>query len=242
MPDDASDGIARGCWVTLSDPLVARRLAEGGFDWICVDRQHSVIEDRDLAEIARATHGLAASFRVRVRSASAADIGFALDVGASVVVVPMVDTAAMARSVVSAAYYPPVGQRSWGQISTAWTDLVAPSTANDRVGVWAMIETRAGLENAQEIAAVPGITGLFVGPYDLSIGLGLSLDELLMAREPDSPLLRIVAAARAAGVTAAAYAGDPSRAGTLADAGFTEVAITSDVALLEDGIRRAVPR
>src|SRR5690606_10772726 len=117
MPEGTSP-LRRGCWVTLRDPLVARRLAAGGFDWICVDRQHSVIDDSDLAEIARATHSLTASLHVRVRSASAADIGFALDVGARVVIVPMVDTADMARAAASAAYYPPTGRRSWGPLSS----------------------------------------------------------------------------------------------------------------------------
>lgn len=220
--------------------MVAARLAGGGFDWVCVDRQHAAIDERGLVEIARATAGSAAELRVRVRSNSAAEIGFALDVGASVVIVPLVNSAADARAAALAALYPPQGHRSWGQVSAGWSEVVPAAVANERTGVWAMIETREGLENCREIAATPGITGLFVGPFDLSLGLGMSVDELVMATGSASPLARVADAAATVGITAGAYAGDPSRVAALAAAGFTDIAVTTDVALLDDGIVRAL--
>lgn len=230
----------RGCWITLPDPMVVARIAAGGFDWVCVDRQHATISERDLTEIARATAGSAAALHVRVRSNSTADIGFALDVGARVVVVPMVGSALEARRASMAAYYPPVGRRSWGQISAAWSSVVPPSEANARVGVWAMIETAEGLENCREIAETPGITGLFVGPYDLSMDLGMSLDELLALRGPDAPLARVANAAQEAGIVAGAYAGDSARAVMLSDIGFAGIAIMTDLGLLDEGMKQAL--
>ncbi len=231
---------SRGCWVTLRDPVVAARVAAGGFDWVCVDRQHAAIDERALAEIARATASSTAALHVRVRSNSVAEIGFAVDVGARVVIVPMVDSAAGARQAALSAFYPPEGQRSWGQLSATWSDVVPAAEANARTGVWAMIETPAGLENCREIAATPGISGLFVGPFDLSLGLGMSRDELLAMRGSGSPLARIVDAARSAGIAAGAYAGDLSLADALSGAGFTDLAITTDIGLLDDAIARAV--
>jgi 4-hydroxy-2-oxoheptanedioate aldolase len=215
-------------------------LANGGFDWVCVDRQLAAIDERDLTEIARATVGSAAALHVRVRSNTAAEIGFALDVGARIVVVPMVDSAVDAHRAVSAAYYPPLGRRSWGQLSSMWSNVVPAVEANACTGVWALIETPEGLENAAEIAAVPGITGLFVGPYDLSFGLGITLDELLAADGKSGPLARVAETAKSAGITAAAYAGKAAVAAVLAAAGFTDIAIVTDVALIDDAIARTV--
>lgn len=235
-----SSGHSRGCWVTLRDPMVAARVASGGFDWVCVDRQHAPIDEGDLTEIARATAGSAAALHVRVRANTAAEIGFALDVGARVVIVPMVDTAEEAREAARAALYPPEGRRSWGQVSAAWSEVVPPAEANARTGVWAMIETPDGLENCRAIAATPGISGLFVGPFDLALGLGTSRDELLAASGPGSPLFRIADAAQSAGIAAGAYAGDPRSAEALSTAGFTHLAIATDIALLDDAIARVV--
>src|SRR6201987_5044620 len=98
----------------------------------------------------------------------------ALDLGAVGVTLPLIDNAEEARRAVESCRYPPHGRRSYGPIRAA---LVAGSAALDDLDAgalcFAMIETREGLDNLDEIAATPGLDGLYVGPSDLSIALGL---------------------------------------------------------------------
>ena len=98
----------------------------------------------------------------------------ALDLGAAGVILPLIDNAAEAARAVDACRYPPHGHRSYGPIRA---ELVMGSTALDVLGgdalCFAMIETRDGLDNLDEIAATPGLDGLYIGPSDLSIALGL---------------------------------------------------------------------
>lgn len=115
----------------------------------------------------------------------------------------------------------------------------APSAAGADPEVWVMLETPEGLRAAEQILAVPGVSAVFVGPFDLSIGLGIELDELLAADDDGhhSPaaLPAIVAAARRAGKHTGAFAGDLARAERLRALGFERVAVVTDGTLLAHG-------
>ena len=101
-------------------------------------------------------------------------VGRMLDAGAMAVVAPMIESADDARQLVAACRYPPAGRRSLGPIRAMARDGAGYiTTANDRVCVLPMIETAAALEAVEEIAAVEGVDGLLVGPFDLSMALGL---------------------------------------------------------------------
>jgi 4-hydroxy-2-oxoheptanedioate aldolase len=104
-----------------------------------------------------------------------------------------------------------------------------------------MIETAEALADLDAILAVDGIDGVFVGPYDLSIALGVTLEELLAASAPDAPLRRIAAACAAAGVRAGAFAGTPARGAQLAALGFTNLAIATDTGILDVGAASMLP-
>ena len=228
--------VQRGAWAVAGEPLIAAQLSRAGFDWLCIDQQHGRFDDARTDAVLTQRRNDDVPVYVRVRALDAGLIGRALDAGAAGVIVPLVETVEQARSAAAASRYPPVGVRSWGPNLGA-PDRVppAPSAANESVRVWVMIETAAALEQMEAIAAVPGVDGLFVGPFDLSIALGLQVDEMIADDSADAPLRRILAAAAGAGIAAGAFGGEPARGAVLASLGFTFVAIATDTGLLELG-------
>jgi 4-hydroxy-2-oxoheptanedioate aldolase len=222
----------------LGDPGLTARIAGAGFDWIVLDQQHGAVGPDRLVELARSHDHSAAELAVRVGTADAASIGRALDVGARIVIVPLVQTADEARAIVAAANYPPVGARSWGPLTPLW-GAPTPTAAAARPRLWPMIETRSALERIDEILAVDGLDAVFIGPYDLALALGLSLAELLA--DDAGPLATIVAACRAAGVECGAFAGTTANARRLGEFGFTHLAVTTDVGIIDAGAAAALP-
>ncbi|PPG18263.1 hypothetical protein C5C74_09220 [Rathayibacter sp. AY1E8] len=235
------DGRADGVWCRLGEPLTVAQIARGGPAWLCLDAQHGAFDDAAVLASLRALGVVSGRPPVGVRVAGLSDalIGRALDAGADVVVVPMIETVEEALAAVRAAHYPPLGRRSWGPMSDLW-GAAPPSAAEARTALWVMIETQAGLDAVDRILAVPGVSGVFVGPFDLAIGLGRDLSDLLAADGPDDPLPRIAAAARRAGKGAGAYAGDRERAGLLRALGFPRVAVATDQSLIALGTAAAL--
>jgi 4-hydroxy-2-oxoheptanedioate aldolase len=229
---------SRGAWIMLGEPGLTARIATAGFDWIMLDQQHGAVGPDRLVELARAHDHGASTLAVRVGSGDAAAIGRALDVGASIVVIPLVQTADEARAIVAAANYPPLGSRSWGPLTPLWGGPT-PSAGGARPRLWPMIETRSALDRLDEILAVEGLDAVFIGPYDLSLALGLTLVELLA--DDEGPLAVIVAACRAAGVSCGAFAGSPANAARLAEFGFEHLAVTTDVGIIDAGAAVALP-
>lgn len=244
-------GRADGVWCTLGEPRTTAQIAQNGFAWLGLDAQHGAFDDATLLATMPALAAVAPQVPVAVRVAEGSDaaIGRALDLGADIVIVPMIETVEQAEHAVRAAHYPPRGRRSWGPMARLWGGA-APSAAAADPEVWVMLETPEGLGGAEEILAVPGVSAVFVGPFDLSIGLGIELDALLAADDdadadadadadeghPSSPALpAIVAAARRAGKHTGAFAGDLARAERLRALGFDRVAVVTDGTLLAHG-------
>lgn len=150
-------------------------LAHLGFDWICIDLQHGLMDYSHLTQLMPAIAHAPATPLVRVAANQGDQIGKALDAGAHGVIVPMVNTAEEAQRAAAACRYPPQGLRSCGPIRAAMHEGMAYlKTANDQVACVVMIETQQGLDNVDAIAAVDGVDALFVGPMDLCYGLGLA--------------------------------------------------------------------
>ena len=221
-----------GVWCLVGNSAMLGALARSAFDWIALDAQHGEFDRRALIDAGRMLASGRHAFAVRVGSVDAEQIGFALDIGASTVIVPQVDTADDARRSVAAALYPPAGARSWGPLIAMWgLRPVAAADAAPQVAV--MIESEQALANVREIASVPGVDLLFVGPFDLAISLGIALDDLL--DDERGPLATIRHAAEAAGIGAAAFAGTPERARILRDRGFDCLAVATDMSVIAAG-------
>jgi 2-keto-3-deoxy-L-rhamnonate aldolase RhmA len=229
-----------GVWCVDAGVDLLLRLG-ASFDWVCVDLQHGRFGRADLLAISRCWRPEGAELVVRAPSIDFAAIGLALDAGVRSVIVPQVDSVADARQVVSAMYYPPRGRRSYGPLTPAWGGAApSASDANATIECVVMIESAEALAEAAEIAAVDGVTGLFLGPYDLSLSLGLTVEELLADRTSAAPLPTVVAAARRHGRTVGVFTGDPVAARRLDGLGFDAVAGVTDRWLLTEGIRSAL--
>lgn len=241
-PDRAAIGPdSRGLWLMGNDVDLARRLAGTGFDWLALDAQHGAIDRSALVDLGRALGDVEANFVVRVPGVDHAWIGASLDAGAAGVIVPSIASVEDAQEAVRATYYPPLGERSWGPLTPMW-DGYAPDAerANAHVQCAVMIETAGALDAVEEIAALDGVNLLFLGPVDLSLSLGMSLDDLLADTSDSGPAGRILAAARGHGVEVAAFAGDPSRVPALRALGIDRIAVATDIALVALGAQQVL--
>jgi 4-hydroxy-2-oxoheptanedioate aldolase len=249
-PSEWTEG-SSGVWSGLGEPRGAAALFELGFDWVCLDTQHGRFDDETLGLTLSLVDQSRARAVVRVRANDAGLIGRALDAGASGVIVPMVGSPADAADAVNSAFYPPLGQRSWGPMAGGYgSESAAPSpeAANARTLCAVMIETRSALEQVEQIAATPGVGMLFVGPFDLALALGTTVDGLLadaartLSGGESAVLQRIVDAARSSGVTSGVFAGTPERARLFRDLGFGFIACATDALLLQSGASTALTR
>jgi 2-keto-3-deoxy-L-rhamnonate aldolase RhmA len=217
------------------------RLARLGFDWVCLDMQHGRYSRADIIAAAQSFPAGLAELVVRVPSCEFTAIGAALDAGARAVIVPQVESATHAQQAITAAFYPPVGDRSWGQFSRIWGgETVTAEEANGSITCAVMIESAAALMAVEEIAAVPGVGQLFIGPYDLSLSLGTSVPALLDDDSDASPLARIVQTAAAYGLSVGGFAGTPEIAERFRERGITCVAVATDLWITAEGARVAL--
>jgi 4-hydroxy-2-oxoheptanedioate aldolase len=232
---------SRGVWCTDSSPGTVARLARSGFDWVCLDAQHGVYGRTELLEVARVYPFDAAELAVRVASCDFAGIGAALDAGATTVIVPQIESPAEAERAVTATYYPPRGNRSMGQLGRTWgRTAVEPEVANARTSCAVMIESAVALDRVEAIAAVPGVSSLFIGPYDLSLSLGTTVEGLLADDSSESAVARIVAAAKANDLTVGAYGGSPVLAERFRAYGISCLVVATDLWLVARGAEAAL--
>lgn len=229
---------SRGVWTLTADVDLLRRLAESGFDWLAVDAQHGPVDRAALHAIGRGLADAGTPFVVRVPAVDPSWIGAALDAGAAAVVVPSVTGTSDAVIASRASRYPPLGDRSWGPFAPLWGGSAPdPAAANDGVACLVMVETAGALADVDAIAATPGVDGLFVGPLDLALGLGRTVDGLLDDHAPGNPLGAVVAAAERHGRLVGAFAGTPVNARRLRAHGIRCLAVTTDLAVVAEGSR-----
>lgn len=226
--------VRAGAWSTLTGGT-AELLARSGAAFVVLDAQHGLYDAGSLTATLLQWGSLATPAFVRVADQSPAGIGRVLDLGASGVIVPLVDTVEQAAAVAASCRYPPLGSRSWGPM-TGLVGRTAPDPGQANAGVMCavMVETAGGIDAVQAIAATPGVDMVFVGPFDLSLALGLDVDDMVNDTSPTSPLARIVRACTDAGIRAGVFAGAPERAHRLATFGFSDIVVFTDAALLAD--------
>lgn len=167
---DASIGV----WLNIASPHVAEIASRAGYDFACIDAQHGMIGEADAFAMIQAIEAGDARPVVRAPWRDPASLGKYLDMGADAVIIPMIDRLEQAQRAVEACRYPPLGRRSYGPSGAAMRRADYFVNANEMIGVHVMIETTGALEACDEIASLPGLSGLFVGPADLSISLGLA--------------------------------------------------------------------
>lgn len=207
-----------------------------GHDFIFIDAQHSAMGLETIVNLAVAARAAGVTPLVRVRGHDDPDMSVLLDAGVAGVIVPDVANADQARSVVARCKYPPQGARSFaGPVLGLGYEALSPQRAsawlNEETLVICMIETREGLENVAQIAAVEGVDVLHVGCGDLLMDMGLpgayDSDEIAAA------VRQVIGACRDAGKICG-FGGDRDRTRQrrYVDEGVRFVTTQADVALL----------
>ncbi len=224
-----------GYWVMMDTPVSTERIARAGYDYVCVDAQHGMLDYKGmLANLTAIDAGGRSVGLVRVGANDPFHIGQALDSGAVGIIVPLVNSAADAAQAVASAMYPPVGVRSYGPMRSSLRIGPVPAEANAAITVMAMIETPEGLANVEEICAVPGLAGVYIGPSDLGIAVGAAFPGDPAIGEPfEAALVRIRSAAEASGIASGIHTPSGAEARRRLDQGFTLATVASDLVHLD---------
>ena len=230
----ARPGVTFGLFSGLVDAAAAEVVAGAGFDWMLIDGEHAPHDLRSILDQLRATAAHDTPVLVRAETGDTVLIKRLLDLGVLTLLVPMVESADQAAQIVAATRYPPAGVRGvatavnraarWGMVDGYLTQ------ADDEMCVVCQIESVAGTEAIESIAAVAGVDALFVGPSDLAASMGLigrsGHPDVVAA--VDDAIDRIIAAGLPAGV----FATTPELVERWTARGATFVAVGVDLALL----------
>lgn len=221
-------------------------LARGGFDYIIIDTEHSPYSVETTADYIRTAEAAGIIPYVRIGGMERQDVLRMLDIGAKALIVPNVENADQVRNLVKYAKFAPMGQRGycptrtsgWGFDSWVKDPQQYMEECNRRSLLIPQCETRGAYENIEEIVSIEGVDGIFVGPCDLSIALGIPM-------QMDSPvlenaILHILNVCKKAGKYTIIFAGNETQVRKWLDKGFDSVTYGLDAAFLIEGCKNAV--
>lgn len=227
-----------GFWQSMGTVITAEISAYAGFDWLLVDGEHGVNDLRSIRDQLQVISPSPSHAIVRIATSDAVAIKQVMDAGAQTILVPMVETAAEAEEMVKAMRYPPDGMRGNGagvvRVSNYGRDIDYVANANEAACLLVQVESMTAIANLDEILAVDGVDGVFIGPADLATSMGY-------IKEPSHPYVenaihdairRIKAAGKAPGILMGARV----RVDKYIELGATFVAVGSDVGLFTKGV------
>ena len=227
-------------WCGLPEPLVCEAIAREGFEAVVIDMQHGMWDEASALQAVAQVHLAGSSPVVRVPLWHNSLVSRMLDWGAEGIIAPMINGETEARALVQVAKYPPLGERSIGAHRAAMIAGVPDqklyiANANATTLSFAMVETKAAIDNLDAIASMPGIDVLFVGPSDLSCSLsnGTSLDPHSAAVE--AALEKVLAACDRHKKIPGLFCRDAERATQKAKAGFKFLTVGTDITFLRAG-------
>ena len=229
-----------GLWLSMADSYLAEVAATAQFDWLLIDGEHAPNDLRSTLSALQAIAPYPSHPVVRVPHGDTALIKQVLDIGAKTLLVPMVETAEQAASIAAATQYPPQGVRGVGSAvarSSLW-NLRADymNIADDEICLLVQAETVTAMHNLQDICAVDGVHGVFIGPADLSASMGHRSNPA----HPDvqaaieHAIATIVASGKAAGILTS----DQALAERYLQLGCTFVAVGVDVLVFANAARQ----
>ncbi len=168
--------LTTGSWITFSDPSSAEIMARAGFDWLTIDLEHSCLSIKDAEQLIRTIDLCGVTPLVRLTSNNPDQVKRVLDAGAKGIIVPMIKSPDDAQSAIDAAYYPPLGRRSFGLAraqgyGTSFNNYLTQSYQDTVVIL--QIEHIDALESLEEILSLDNVDGYIIGPYDLSGSMGI---------------------------------------------------------------------
>jgi 4-hydroxy-2-oxoheptanedioate aldolase len=239
-----SGDVQYGLWLGLPDTSVAEIAAGAGFDWLLIDHEHSPFELRDIMAHLQAIAPYPVAPVVRPVSHDSALLKKLLDIGVQSFLVPMVDTAEQARTLARTLRYPPQGDRGLGtSISRAarWNRLPDyVHRANEEICLIVQAESVTAMANLDEILAVEGVDGVFIGPSDLAASMGHIGDagHPDVAAAIDHALAQIAASGKHGGM----FSLDPQKAAHYSEKGANFLAVGTDTTLLAGATRALAAR
>ncbi len=221
-----------GGWITGPTLIGPEEFAGAGYDYVGFDTQHGYLDDADVAKILRRLENVPIATAVRLPNADPAPIGRVLDAGADAVIIAMIESPEQAAAAVAATRYPPNGVRSFGPLRAGLGH--DPAVLESRAGVFAMIETAAAAADVEAICAVPGLTGIYVGPADLAISMGVGPVGAL--RDPQVlDAIKRIHRATAAGLVTGIHGSAGKAGNALAKLGFQMITLASESQALRRG-------
>jgi len=240
-PNRVKRALKRGeavCATFLSDfraPAAAMWMARAGFDMFFMDAEHCAFDRPTVAEISRVARLCGISPNVRVPGKTYQMVTQPLDDGAQGIMVPFTETAAEAAEIVRCVKYPPMGVRGCST-GAVHGECGSPHvgefirTANEETLVIVQVESVKAVENAEAIAAVPGVDGILVGPNDLSISMGLP-------NQFDHPRVneaieRVIVACARAGKVSGLHTGSTDALRRWREKGMQLLSISSDIGMM----------
>jgi len=224
-----------GAWLQMPNPIAAEAIGHAGFDWVGIDTQHGLIGYEALLGMLQAVAISGTPAVVRVSGNVPGEIGRALDSGAQGIIVPLVETPEAAAQAADACRYPPRGHRSWGALRPMLETVpFSPAIGDEQAVCFAMVETVAGVENIDAIAAVEGVDVVYVGPSDLASSAGLPPMLALKDDRHRQLVERIASACQAAGTWCGIHPPTPDVAWYV-DQGFSLLPVYRDLPALQEG-------
>jgi len=227
-----------GSMITLPCPAVAEMLVELGYQWLFVDGEHGPLETAEVLAILQAV-GDRVPCIVRVPAAAEVPIKKMLDLGAAGIIAPQVNTAQQAADVVAWSLYAPEGRRGVGLARAHGYGLKFQEyveSANQEVTVIVQAEHAEAVENIEQIAQVPGIDAVLLGPYDLAASLG----KMGQVDDPEvtGAIDRITAACQAAGIPLGIFGVTADAIRPYADKGYNLLVAGTDTIFLASAARK----
>lgn len=227
-----------GMFQNFPSPMISRYLAQLGWQWIILDLQHTSFDFSTIYECIHVIRAAASLPFVRVGVGAFSDINRVLDLGAAGVIVPMTNTPEDAKRAAAAAKYPPQGERSIGGDSWYHYGADYPRTANRDTRLFIQMEHIKAAQCIENMLAVDGVDGCYVGPTDLALSLGLPHDNFESNPEHKDAIQRTLEACRRYGKIASTNTYSIEDAMGKAAQGYEWITMRSDMDLFIDAAKQ----
>ena len=228
-----------GCWVSLANAYTTEMMGTAGFDWLLIDNEHSPNDLRSTLEQLQVLQASSSHAIVRVSLGETYIIKQMLDAGAQSILVPMVESAEQARDLVRDVTYPPKGRRGVGYAlarASRFSEITDyGTTADAEICLLVQVENRAGLAALDDILAVDGVDGVFIGPADLAADMGHMGN--MHHPEVQEAIMDAIRRIRAAGKAPGILSTQDEMTKNALDAGAQFVAVGADSLLLVGAAR-----
>lgn len=239
----ANGGSVINGWLSIPNTFTAELMSHQGWDSLTVDMQHGLVDYQAAVNMMTAISTTPTVPLVRVPWLEPGIVMKSLDAGAYGIICPMINTAEDAEKLVSATHYLPDGNRSFGPLrASLYSGSDYVDHANEAIVVFAMIETSQGLDNLDEILAVPHLDAIYIGPSDLSMALGCK-PEMDNVEKPVAEAIDLICAkAREHGKIAGIHNASVETAMARVEKGFQFATVASDARLLAASAKLSVDR